>query len=73
MSGLARDGTAGPVSREQIFRRERGQGENDFPGSADHEQDWQPYSIDPYSGEVNVLIIRIAEGCIPNPNYTEAK
>ena len=27
MSGLARDGTVEPVSREEILRRERGQGE----------------------------------------------
>ena len=24
-------------------------GENSFPCSADHEQDWQPYPVDPYS------------------------
>ena len=39
MSKLARDGTAEPVSRDQILRRERGQGEKHFPCSADHEQD----------------------------------
>ena len=49
MSRLARDGTAEPVSRDKIFRRERGQGNIHFPCSADHEQDWQPYAIDPYS------------------------
>ena len=43
MSRLTRDGTAEPVSRDQFFRRERGQGNNNFPCSADHEQDWQPY------------------------------
>ena len=32
-----------------ILRREHGQGNNNFPCSADHEQDWQPYSVDPYS------------------------
>ena len=46
MSRLTRDGTAEPVSRDQIIRRERGQGNIKFPCSADHEQDWQPY---PYS------------------------
>ena len=40
MSRLTRDGTAEPVSRDQILRRERGQGKTRFPCSADHEQDW---------------------------------
>ena len=47
MSRLTRDGTAEPVSRDQILRRERGQGSASFPCSADHEQDWQPYPVDP--------------------------
>ena len=42
-------GTAEPVSRDQILRREHGQGNIHFPCSADHEQDWQPYPVDPYS------------------------
>ena len=46
MSRLARDGTAEPVSQDQILRRERGQGNIRFPCSADHEQDWQPYPVD---------------------------
>ena len=37
------------AGRDQILRRERGQGNNHFPCSADHEQDWQPYLVDPYS------------------------
>ena len=49
MSRLARDGTAEPVSRDQILRRERGLGKNHVSCSADHEQDWQPYPVDPYS------------------------
>ena len=49
MSRLTRDGTAEPVSRDQILRRERGQGNIQFLCSADHEQDWQPYPVDPYS------------------------
>ena len=49
MSRLTRDGTAEPVSRDQILRRERGQGNINFPCSADHKQDWQPYPVDPYS------------------------
>ena len=41
MSRLTRDGTAEPVSRDQILRREqRGQGNIHFPCSADHEQNW---------------------------------
>ena len=43
MSKLTRDGTAEPVLRDQILRRERGQRNIHFPCSAaDHEQDWQP-------------------------------
>ena len=41
-----RDGTAEPVSRDQILRRQRGQGK--IPSSscsADHEQDWLPYLL----------------------------
>ena len=49
MSRLTRDETAEPVSRDQILRRERGQGNIHFPCSADHVQDWQPYPVDPYS------------------------
>ena len=49
MSRLSRDGTAEPVSRDQILRHARGQGNINFPCSVDHEQDWQPYPVDPYS------------------------
>ena len=49
ISRLPRDGTAEPVSRDQILRRERVQGNIHFPCSADHEQDnKQPYPADPY-------------------------
>ena len=48
MSRLTRDGTAEAVSRDQILRRERGQGNIHFPCSADHEKDWQPYPVDLY-------------------------
>ena len=50
MTRLARDGTAEPVSRDEILRRERGQGNIHLPCSADHEQDWRPYPVDPYPG-----------------------
>ena len=43
------DGTADHISRDQIFRRLRRQGNIYFLCSADHEQDWQPYPVDPYS------------------------
>ena len=49
MSRLTRDGTAEPFSRDQNLRHARGQGSIHFPCSADHEQDWQPYPVDPYS------------------------
>ena len=50
MSRLTRDGTAEPASRNQILRHARGrQGNIHFPCSADHEQDWQPYPVDPFS------------------------
>ena len=49
MSRLTRDGTAEPVSRDQILRHARGQGNINFSCSADHEQDWQPYPVDLYS------------------------
>ena len=55
MSRLTRDGTAEPVSRDQILRHARGQGNINFPCSADHEQDWQPYPVDPYSAVCNAL------------------
>ena len=46
MSKLTRDGTAEPVSRDQILRRKRGQRIIHFPCSAaDHEQDWQPCPV----------------------------
>ena len=49
ISRLTRDGTAEPVSRDQILRHARGQGNIHFPCSADHEEDWQPFPVDPYS------------------------
>ena len=49
MSRLTRDRKAEPVSRDQILMHARGQANIHFPCSADHEQDWQPYPVDPYS------------------------
>ena len=52
MSRLTRDGTAGPASRDQVLRLKRGEENDYFPCSADHEKDWQPYPVDPsYSAE----------------------
>ena len=48
MSRLTRDGTAETL-RDQFLRHARGQGNINFPCSDDHEQDWQPYPVDPYS------------------------
>ena len=41
--------TVEPVSRDQILGRERRQGNINFPCSADHVQDWQPYPCGPCS------------------------
>ena len=49
MGRPTRDEAAKPVSRDKILRHVRGQGNIHFPCSADHEQDWQPYPVDPYS------------------------
>ena len=37
------------LARPNPQRRERKEGNVDGPCSADHEQDWQPYPVDPYS------------------------
>ena len=47
MRRLTRDGRTKPVSRDQILGRERGN--IPFSCSVGHEQDWQPYLVDPYS------------------------
>ena len=49
MRRLTRYGTAEPVTRDQIFRCEHGQGNIHFTCSADHVHNWQPYPVDPYS------------------------
>ena len=61
MSRLTRDGTAEPVSRDQNIRRKRGQGNVHFSYSADHEQDWQPCPVDPYSA---IRDGHILQGCV---------
>ena len=57
MSRLTRDGTAESVSRDQIIRRKRGQGKKHSPRLADHEQDWQPYPVDPCSAMYDMSIM----------------
>ena len=49
MTRLARDGTAKPVSRLKILRRDGGHAHFPFPCSDDHDQDWQPYTVNSYS------------------------
>ena len=49
-----RDGRT--VSRDQILRCERGQGNVPFPCSADDEQDWQPHPVDLYSAIIYIYI-----------------
>ena len=49
MSRLTREGAAEHASRDQFLRHVRGQGNIHFPCSPDHDQDWQPYPVDPYS------------------------
>ena len=46
MNRLTWDGIAEPVSRDQILRRERGQGNTNFPSPADHEQDGNLHPVD---------------------------
>ena len=48
MSRLTRDGTAEPISRNQILRHKRGQEKNISSCWADHEQDRELYPVDPY-------------------------
>ena len=56
VSRLAQNGTAKPVLRNQILRRERGQGNIHSPCSADHEQVWQSYPVDPYSDDFSYIL-----------------
>ena len=62
MSGLTRDGTAEPISRDQILGRERGQGNIHFACSADHAQDWQHYPVDQYSATCVMTIYIVGMG-----------
>ena len=64
VSRLTRDGTAEPVSRDQILRHVRGQGNIHCPCSAEHEQDWQPYPVDSYSC-YRLYVMTINGGFLP--------
>ena len=56
MSRLTQDGTGKPVSREQVIRRERGQGNIPSLSSADHEQVWPSYPVDPYFDDFTYIL-----------------
>ena len=56
MIRLTQDGTAKPVSRDQILRRERGQGNIHSLCSSDHEQVWQFYPVGPYSDDFTYIL-----------------
>ena len=56
MTRLTRDGTAKPVSRDQILRREQGRGNINSLCSADHEQVWQFDPVDPYSDDYTCIL-----------------
>ena len=49
ISKLTRDGTAEPVSPDQILRARTGTGEYSLSCSGDYEQDWRLDPVDPYS------------------------
>ena len=59
MTRLTRDGTAEPVLRDQILRRKRRQEHINSPCSADQEQDWQPYPVDPYEDKLRDTVVRV--------------
>ena len=56
--------------RGWLLRHARGQGNVHFPCSADHEQDWQPYPVDPYSAicddhtYIHTYYIKLSISCV---------
>ena len=62
----------------QILRHVRGQGNIHFPCSADHEQDWQSYPVDPYSSicddhtYIHIILPRSAYGWMVTLNVKSA-
>ena len=73
MSRLTQDLTAETVSRDQILRHARGQGNIHFPCSADHEQDWQPYQVDPYCATLPAVMRRTFLISVPNRGLENRK
>ena len=68
MSRLSRNGTAEPVSQDQILRHEPGQGNIHSSCSADRVQDWQPYPVDPYSCNMLLLLLFLTfNALVANP------
>ena len=65
MSRLTQDGTVKPVSRDQIIRRERGQGNIHSLCSADHKQVWQSYPVDPYSDDFTYILYLPVHTSVP--------
>ena len=48
-AGLRGTGRPNPSRETNFSGANEDRGKNIFPCSADHEQDWQPYPVDPYS------------------------
>ena len=67
MSGLTRDGTAEPVSRDQILRRNREQEKIIFPVQLTTGRIGEPYPVDPYSAESpdHTCSLHTNSGCGP--------
>ena len=73
MSRLTQDMTDETVSRDQILRHARGQGNIHFPCSADHEQDWQPCQVDPYRVTLPAVMRRTFLISVPNRGLENRK
>ena len=60
-----------------ILRREQGQEIIIFPCSADHEQDWQPYPVDPYvmtthNAPFTASLLRKRQSCMYGPHTEQS-
>ena len=73
MSRLTQDLTAETVSRDQIFRHARGQGNTHFSCSAYHEQDWQHYQVDPYCATLPAVMRRTFLISVPDRGLKNRK
>ena len=65
MSRLTREGTPEPVSRDQILRRERGQGNIHFPCSGNHTS-----SIGDHTSVIHALLKVLTMYIIPGSTYS---